>query len=323
MQKRDWVFYGRIKQHLVQLYHFPEMGKVTIKLNGIKLIEEELPAGEEKKYSFFVDEELCELQLSIPNPANPKSYNYEFINHQFSTTAVGKQRKQRDRLEKIGFAALAILLFGTIFIPLMYYIFNENKDKNDLNIGGMSVPATITRIETHRNITPSDSLPKVNTTLFYTYKVAEKDYYGEKKYYMTLINDTTYTNVGLPLLKGDQFEVLFVPTEPEKNSLRLYRPTDIQLQRYWLSARDKCLANPFFDTVLQNSSIDKALYCDCIILELFNHAEVESLTRIYNQLSPPTQHKYYNKTTFDNFIQQREQRILLDNCLHELNKSKK
>lgn len=307
MQKREWAYYGHLKQHLVELLHLPDADRVVIKLNGAVLFDEQLPLGNGKTFSFFIDDEFCEIKIAAQDK---RQYQYDFIAHRFSTTSFGKQQKWQDRLQKIGVAGGIIALFTFFLIPVGYYLLRQQTVNNDFNAGGISTPAQVIRIELQERNTPIDSLPLVRTRLYYSYHYQKHNYTAETTQWLYLQNDTVYTPAGLPLFKDDAFEVLFAAQNPTQNQLRLDRPTDVQLGKYWLFAREKCTRNR--DPL--PPATDKNQYCDCLLYELVNQYDLVALAQFYHQFDPPTPRLRYHRTTYEQWMGQRNIRILMSNC---------
>lgn len=308
MQKREWVYHGRIKQHLVEVLHAVEAEKIIIRLNGAVLFEEILPRGETKSFRFFIDEELCEVKVATQQPH--KHYTYELIAHEFSTSQFGKRQKWRDRWQKIGFGVAIAAILLLFVVPVAYYTWKQQHASSDFRAGGISTPAQVIRIEAQPRNTPPDSLPLVRVRLYYTYKVQQKPITAETTMWLLYQRDTLFAPTGMPLFKGDTFEVLFVAQNPEQSQLRLEHPTDEQLGRYWLMARDKCLQN--HDPLPMNT--DKAQYCDCLLYDLVNAYDLVAFAHFYHQFDPPTPRTRYHRLAYEQWIGQRDLRILQSNC---------
>lgn len=305
MQKREWAYYGRIKQHLVELIHLPDANRAVVKLNGNVLFNETITIGEKQTFSFFIDEEFCEIKL---NPTPNNLYAYEFIAHQYSTTQYGKRQKWRDYLQKIGVGG-GVAVFLCLFLFLIYRFASQKQANNDIQYGGISTTAQIIRIEAQVRNSPADSLPLVRTRIYYHYNYQKRPYTAETTLWLVHKNDTLYTPIGLPLQKENEFEVLFSTQKPEQNQLRLDHPSDAQIGKYWLDVREKCTKNPNIAPIL-----NKNVYCDCLIAELINRYDINALAQFYHQFTPPTPRLQYNSITYQQFMNQRDIRIISDNC---------
>jgi hypothetical protein len=307
MHKREWAYYGRVKQHLVELMHLPDANRAIVRLNGNVLFDETITGNEAPVFSFFIDEEFCQIKLT---PINAHQFEYTFVAHQYSTTQYGKQQKWRDRLQKIGVGGGIMLFLCLLLLPLAYYYWQQQRSNNDFQYGGISTVGQIIRIEPQVRNTPPDSLPLVRTRIYYQYKYQKRSYTAETTTWLYHKNDTTYTPQGFPLQKGDELDVLFGAKNPEQSQLRLDHPSDTQISKYWLDARQQCLKN---NEAIPN--MEKILYCDCLIYELINRYDFSALAQLLHQFSPPAPRFPYNQLSYQQFMNQREQRIIKDNCI--------
>ncbi len=310
MQKREWVYHGRFKQHLVEVLHNANAEKALIRLNGAVLFDEIVPKGKNKTFHFFIDEEFCELQLQAQNN---EQYAYQFITHEFSTSKFGKQQKWRDRWQKIGIGSAVILLMLFIIVPISYYTWQQQQTHSNFKAGGISTPAQIVRLEAQVRNSPPDSLPRVRTRLYYTYSHQQRSYTGETTQWLHYRNDTLFTPAGLPLLKNDHFETLIAPQNPVQSQLRLDHPTDEQLGYYWLMARQKCNQN----SDILPPSTPKELYCDCLLHKLVNQYDLAAFAYFYHQFEPIAPRWQYHRNSYAQWIGQRQIRILQNNCAAE------
>lgn len=312
MQKREWSYYGRLKPHYVQLLHFVGTGRATLRVNGAVMFDENLPKQESKMFTFFVDDELCQVSI-VRQPDG--QFIYDFKVHEHSSSKTGKKMFRRDRLEKIGlFSAIILVLAGMSFF--VYQLRQNIHKQNDLSLGGMTALATIVRIERKMyqpDLTPFQ--PKTKTVIYYRFGANGHSQMSDFTIDLPARNDTSYTPAGLPLLKDDEFEVLFEAKVPENHLLRLEKPSEKQLQYYWLLARRECMKNK--EITLPDKL--KVAYCDCLIHNLFNKQEISALASIYNQHTDPQYSPKYNRNTYNALMQDREQRILMQDCLEKIN----
>ena len=112
---------GNGRQHLIGLYHGEESGHLAVYCNS-QVILVDFHVREEKRFSFFVDEELCELTIT---PGAQQGYQYRLaLNEQAETprnqhrkalaTAIEKERKEWIWRMVFGLAAALFMLALTL-----------------------------------------------------------------------------------------------------------------------------------------------------------------------------------------------------------------
>ncbi len=112
---------GNGRQHLIGLYHGEESGHLAVYCNN-QVILVDFHVQEEKHFSFFVDEELCELAI-LPNAV--EGFQYRLVLNEQADTPRNQRRKtlaaalEKDRKEWIwrvvfGITAALFLLALTL-----------------------------------------------------------------------------------------------------------------------------------------------------------------------------------------------------------------
>jgi len=112
-----WDHFGR--QHVVGILHGSKSGHLVIHLNSRILIID-FNVFKSKKYSFLINEEICELQIKEGDSGF--KYNLGVNEEQAAKRKALKRKENRKFLyQQIGAVALtAGLIFGIMF--LFYYI---------------------------------------------------------------------------------------------------------------------------------------------------------------------------------------------------------
>ncbi len=274
MHQERWIYYGIQRSHIVELFHFEHSGLVVIKLNGNTFYsqEHEVATGEES-ISFFVDSELCKVDIVKKDNA----FSYNFISSDYTTSQIGKRKQLFDRLKEWGIGtAMILMLVGILSIPIIYLWQRENGIKK----GGILANATILYVGKHKAATyewQGQTYKLVGNT-HYRFLVNGEWYYGAMENKAERIN--TFTNQhGFPITKGASFKVVFNDRKPSSNYLLFERPTNKQIENYQLLARGSCFAIIGVEEV---SSIHVD-YCDCVIGELYRKYGLNGLAYIYLQ----------------------------------------
>ena len=296
--KKDWIFYGRLKRHLVQVYHFVQTGRVMIRLNTEGLLEEMLvPPNSSQSFSFFIDDELCELKVVYD--AKKNTFDYIFEDHRYSTSRLGRWYKQQDWLDK-GKVVGIILLALAIISPIAYAILHKEHTQNQL-LTGMTTTAQIL------NLQQTDA--KHGALANYHYIFNQQSFNQTTQVWYNKQSKQYESPNGLPIKQGSSFEVLVEPDNPKNNRLLFDHPTDTELVQMKIATRNVCVANS------PNKPTDQALmYCDCQIRFLYELYGIESLAYLYHQQTSSVDNPHYNLVTYGNFMTRKGIREVLERC---------
>ncbi|MBK7475922.1 MAG: hypothetical protein IPI11_07865 [Haliscomenobacter sp.] len=126
MAQQSWTLNtGNGRQHLIGLYHGEESGHLAVYCNN-QIILVDFHVRAEKRFSFFVDEELCELTIL---PAAVRGFQYQLVLNEQADTPRNQRRKalaaaqEKDRKEWIWrlVFGLAAVLFVLALILLAFF----------------------------------------------------------------------------------------------------------------------------------------------------------------------------------------------------------
>jgi len=123
MGQFTWKYVDSQQPQTVTLYHGDKTGHVLITLNS-KVLVIDFKVKEAKSYSFFIDEELCEVNIKKDND----SFSYTFEIDKNVQTPLNERRKKREKKDlwqTAGFFGLMIFVIILIGIGLEW-----NKEKN-------------------------------------------------------------------------------------------------------------------------------------------------------------------------------------------------
>lgn len=314
MHQQSWTYSGQAKIHQIDLIHVFESKEVAICLNGVVLFREQFLEIQPKTFSFFIDGNFCEIRIHKENG----EYFYQFMPHPYSTSKVGQQHKFRERLKNWGIGmAMLVVIFG-LFLPFSYYLFQRHQNAIDLSLGGVLTTAIITQIDTksHQNKTKT----KVKKTdIPPTAKVHYKFLVNSRWQYSQLslpLHETgqIFTAGGLPIHRGDEFELLFSSVNFRVHQINLKQPTDQQIRNYQKQALQSCLAQP--QTIWTPAQHWR--YCDCWTTYVYQYYALDGLLAIIHQNASPTQNPYFNQQTYQQFLSQEQAQGLEKWCVEEL-----
>ncbi len=310
MHKEKWIYYGHLKQHLVQLAHQVRTGKIIIILNKVVLFEDFITAEEpEKVFNFFVDDELC--VVSVTKTAD-KKFAYKFDAPEFSTSTIGQRRKLMDRLQKFS-AVFAISLFLLVgVLPVAYYFYNKHKQEHTIDLGGLSSSAIVSRISKNKNSYTIDGQKiSANAWAFYSFKLKNNWFHGKAP--LELIAGKTFSKeTHLPIAVQDEFEVLYASASPSVSQLQFNKPVPKQVKKYILLIREECLKNENAPAI--SDSTQRMIYCDCKSVHFKEEYELEGLARLYHQNTLPSGNATYNQDTYQTFMATSESQAILKTC---------
>lgn len=221
MNHFTWTYVGDsgFSAH-VGLYHSSKTGHLMVYVDK-KVIIVDFSIRDSKTYSFFINDELCELQLE--RREEQMFYHFE-INKKADTPrnrARKKIEKKHFRQTAIFFSILCILLISIVF----YFNYTLKTQKATVQL--IQNPAQTTG---KVNINFEEEIPTVSY-----FFVAKNQNYSSKPD----IKDTKQIILsnGMPLESGDEFLVEYATKDPKVNKIRFNSPTTEQVNIY----RDRVL----------------------------------------------------------------------------------
>lgn len=122
MNQFHWTYWDQIgRQHVVGILHGIKTGHLLIHLNSNILIID-FNVFQPKKYSFLINEEICELQ--IKEAASGFKYDFGVNEAQAAERkALARKKEQKFMYQKIGAIVLTSLILFSITM-LFYFIRN-------------------------------------------------------------------------------------------------------------------------------------------------------------------------------------------------------
>ncbi|MGB0929612.1 MAG: hypothetical protein ACPGVB_02465 [Chitinophagales bacterium] len=294
----------------MQLSHDFSKGTLLLSLDGFQLNEDQLKEEEEsKKLSFFIDGELFEIEVIRKG----KEFLYLFTPHIYSTSKIGKTRKKAAKRELISVNTGVALLTSGLLITVLYFSIYYQNDTPALSLGGITTTGTIEEInarQKHILKRETGETKILNGNIRYKFKVADDIYYGDTYLYKK-IDHYYLAQTGLPIQTGDEFIVLYEPSNPNVNKILFDRPSPQKLEQYQLTAREACLKN-----IPLSVPPDKDLsYCECLRAYLFQQYDLEALAHIIHQSTRKTRFEDFNEETYPKFMNQERQQEIEATCI--------
>lgn len=259
----------------IGLLHGQKTGHLMIYCNS-KVVTIDFKVRDSKVYSFFVNDELCEIHLIRKDD---KMF-YEFkINKQADTPRNRVRKKMQKKYwgqTLLFFGGMLILLTG--FLLGMKYYSSKNLEQN--------LEATLVSqgVETIGTVMIDGS--QTDSKISYLY-IAENISHSSKLSPERLAKKVS--KPFFPLQSGDEFLVEYAPSNPKLSKIFFNKPTSKQVKLYFnrVVNRHKNL-NPN----LTNSIIK------CQVRAAFELKGIDGLADFYHQNSSPEKNPKHNKNTY-------------------------
>ncbi len=300
INKQSWVYAGKIKRHTIELAHAPANNKVYIRLNGIALYEEVINPNEYiKTFSFFVDDELC--QVTIEKVDN--HFKYRFASPERSTSSTSKRRRLKDLLFIVGIITIFAAIMGGLGVPFVYYSIHTRQLNRNLDFGGIVTTAYL-------QLTPQTDDYYLTA---YTYRAGLQQITAQKK-----ISRQDSSLMALQTMFGKQAELsveaLYAATEPATHKLMLAQPSGRQIETYRRAARKVCQTLQWEGI---KGNYEQEVFCDCLLTYFFTHYDIGGYAWFYNAKTPPAANATYNEQTFTRFMTKSLSAEIADLCRRE------
>ncbi len=292
MNRFNWTYLDdRDGQHQVGLMHGPESGHLLVYCNS-KIVLIDFRVLTDAEYSFFINEELCELSIE----RRGRQFLYGFEINKKADTPLNRERKKRnkkDLLKSLVFLG-SLLLVVSIFISGLFS-WNNYQAKNSIDqqliFSGLETKAKVLLATESEDQTP---------TYFFTV--------NGKAYQDKILQDSEYIILenGMPLETGDEFVVKYLSYNPNMNQIYYERPTDNQLQTY------KARAAQRFQMKNPGSTPE---YCSCLIETAYKVNGLDGIADVYFFDTNISDNSKHNSQTYQKLIENLEFKTQLNkNC---------
>lgn len=271
----NWTYLADAgRQYNVGLFHGDKTGHLLVYLNA-KIIIIDFQVLETKSYSFFIEEELCKIE--VERQGERFAYGFK-INEEVDTP----RNRERKKTEKANYRKgywLAGLFFAIMLIGSLIIINAYRKQKRELEgrYGMLVKPVTI------------DAVKQRGDTIALRYQL---EFQGQKNDFDRLISQKE-VNTPFPLKPGDEFNLRFNRFRPTINELDFETPTYTQLRRYRWRAVEKHLA------LHPELTRDQG---ECLVKIAYELKGLEGLADFYFQTRSPDDFPLHNSITYQKLI---------------------
>lgn len=216
------------------LYHGDRSGHVMIHCNR-RVIQIDFSVKESKMYSFFIEDELCEVILAKEHGR----FGYEFrVNEKVDTPLNRIRRVQQGKTRKymaLLVGGLLLVLAGAFFGLRWYGQTQEAKRIESTSIVGKYSTSNMKRLaaEGKRTVARLHLLQgeeadqqRIAYTLLAVDSIMEHGDFKVKKTSPALLPS------GFPFSEGDEFDAIYLPTDPQVHRVDFFQPTSRTIATY-------------------------------------------------------------------------------------------
>lgn len=240
MAQMGWVFLDdRGGRHRVGLYHGDQSGHVLIHCN-LRVVQVDFSVKETKTYSFFIEDELCEVHL-YKEPDG--SFGYEFVVNKTVDTPRNRIRRVDERRVRRQMAIFITGFVAVIAAGVLGFLWLERWSKNE-RLTKSSLFSSLSEEDVRRLSLEG----KTDTAQLFTVRqdMQRKVFYGFTTTNRLQISgafevaDTGQILLpnGFPLTDRDAFLVTYLPSDPQVHRLDFYQPTRSTIATYVRMAGD-------------------------------------------------------------------------------------
>lgn len=275
----NWIYVSDTgKRYNVGLFHGSNTGHLLVHCNSrIMLID--FNVLQSSTYSFFLEEELCELQIE----RKENQFFYTFHLNKKVDTPLNRERKAEEKKHWLQSIALfgAILLAAGIFAA-GFYIY---RGKHEQNEGARLLEETAQ--EAYAKVFVSDK-NREEASIRYSFV-------ADGRSYESTINEPfdRVFQQNMPLESGDEFVVRYAYNRPRINEIDLSRPSERQIEQYFQRVADK------------HGGLhpqEAASLIQCRLQIAFDLKGVAGLADFYFQDSEPDENPYHNRLSYHRLI---------------------
>ena len=280
MNQFNWTYLAdNGANHQVVLMHGATSGHLLVYCNtSIILID--FGVLETSSYSFFIEEELCELRIERQGD----EFSYGFDVDREADTPLNNARKEKEKkhlYQSLFFMGGLMLLVSLVIVGLTVYHKTQDQSKllDQLLTSGQETSARI--------IMATDSNEEAVKSFFFANGSSYSATTG-----LTEIPKTgpILLENGMPLENGDEFLVRYLPEAPQRNRIDFNFPTEKTLEKYQNRAiHQYSLKNP-------DLSPERV---KCLVETAFSLKDIEAYALFYFSNTTPALNTDHNIDAFN------------------------
>lgn len=280
MNQFNWTYLGgNGKNHNIGMYHGAESGHLLVYCNN-KIILVDFKILETSSYSFFIEDELCELEIELRDD----KFYYGFNINKTADTPLNRIRKKKEKkhlYQSLGFIAGVFVLVLTAFMTF------SNWHSNKQTVGITTLLQEFGKEASAKVLIASEN---EDHSVSYYFIVNGRGYTVKSK---KAKEEVQLYQHGMPLEKGDEFVVRYLPENPNTCTIDYNRPTPGQVETYLKRAAMKYASkNP-------NVSDDES---KCLTKLAYDLKGIPGLADFYFQDVAVTDNPKHNVESFQRLV---------------------
>jgi len=234
MGQINWVYLDNCGgRHRVGLFHGDRTGHLLIHCN-MKVVQIDFSVLETKTYSFFIEDELCEV---IAEKMQNGRFGYEFrVNKTIDTPRNRIRRvdnRRNNRLLALFIVGVVIVIAGFVFALTSYGKREDMRRMSKTSIAhnlGKSNQRKL--METGRSSVSTLHVEAINAKRIGVYTFKTADSIEIRGVFEVADTGMILLQNGFPLRNGDSFDTYYLPSDPQAHRVELFQPTKATVTRY-------------------------------------------------------------------------------------------
>ncbi len=294
MNHRSWIFVNTNGSRMdLGVYHGADSGNLLIYCND-KVLQLDFHIHDSKQYKFFLEDELCELNIS---KVGRKKFDYTFKVDEKSLTPKNIERNKKRKIwnyQGVGFILgfmLLTVICGAIFWSLRGVYLERQLAK-------YGVEAMVSVQVTQRGSTGK------KFEMHYRYKYKDEAFYNTTG----IIFKPPTTPYGFPIRNNDEFVIRYASVWPRNHEIDYSRPADFVLERYFMmTIRKHWELNP-------EISLDEL---ECQVEAAYEAGGVYGLADLYFQDIAPSDQALHDANSYSRLIRDSTYQVKIYDCWAE------
>lgn len=274
-----WTYISRTgERNLITILHSPRLGHFLIFFNRKIVLADKKVFGQDA-YSFFIDDELCVVEIKIIN----NQYVYAFRIDNKADTPLNQFRKKNDKKNLFySIITFSFLFFMVATTMISYFHYEDSNKWASLQEYGILSVGTVHILELKEN----------QFHIFYDYRDGKVTYRDELKIAKTA---NPVLNNGFPIYNNTAFLLTYSDKDKAVNKLHIDYPTPKTIQHYRALAKEKYQSQK---REVGNSSE----YCDCILDIAYRLQGWQGYALFYNEQTTTKANKRFNQKNYQAFV---------------------
>ncbi|MFK7947497.1 MAG: hypothetical protein AB8G11_07905 [Saprospiraceae bacterium] len=278
MNRSKWTYISHQgEKSIITILHSPRVGHFAILMNRKIILLDKKVFGQDS-YSFFIDDELCIVDIFV---VNNNTYQYQFRVDTKAKTELNQTRKEKQKKNLLYSLTTFAGLFTAVGIAMaVIFMVQDTKLWESIRDNAVLSVAKIDIVELQKN----------RFHVFYTYRDSVRIVQGVVSSYK---ESNPVLDNGFPVQPDDAFLVTYSKKVKTSSKLHLNHPTHQTVQRYRQFASAKYLKNN-----------PKAMpeYCNCILDIGYMTKGWEGYALLYNATTSSSDNKRFNTKTYQNWL---------------------